>query len=64
MMNRTMMSFPAVKAMDVLIGKACLEVISIVITLFLIISILWVADQNPCHLILSAQWKLMLQLYS
>lgn len=46
-MNKAMMAFPIVKAMDVMIGRACLEIISAVITLTLIMLILFALGQNP-----------------
>lgn len=45
--NRPMIAFPAVKVLDVMIGRAVLEVISAFITLSLIIIILWILGQNP-----------------
>ncbi len=47
LMNRQMMSFPVVTALDVLTGRACLEIISTNITLVLMLSILWATNQNP-----------------
>lgn len=47
MTNRPMMAFPVVKAIDVMAGRACLEIISANITLALILLILWIAGADP-----------------
>ncbi|SCB33966.1 ABC transporter permease [Rhizobium hainanense] len=46
-MNKPMLAFPAVHIMDVMMGRACLELAGACITLFLMISILWLLGQNP-----------------
>jgi len=47
MQNRPMMAFPIIKPIDVMTGRACLEITSAVITLTLIIIILWALGENP-----------------
>ncbi|CAN7684085.1 capsular biosynthesis protein [Rhizobium rhizogenes] len=46
-MNRPMLAFPEVKVLDVMMGRALLEIIASCITLTLIITILWALGQNP-----------------
>lgn len=46
-MNRAMLAFPVVKALDVMVGRAFLEVIAACITLTLMLTILWATGQNP-----------------
>lgn len=45
--NKPMMAFPIVKALDVMFGRAFLEIIASCITITLITTILWLADQHP-----------------
>ncbi len=45
--NKPMMAFPVVKALDVMFGRAFLEIIASCITITLITTILWSADQHP-----------------
>lgn len=45
--NKPMLSFPEVHVIDVMIGRAFLEIVAACITLFLIIVILWGLGQNP-----------------
>lgn len=45
--NRPMMAFPIIKSIDVMTGRACLEMVSACITLVLIISILYITGINP-----------------
>jgi capsular polysaccharide transport system permease protein len=45
--NRTMLSFPDVHVLDVMMGRAFLEVIGACITLALMITILWALGQDP-----------------
>lgn len=47
LMNRPMLAFPVVTSLDVMIGRACLEVVSSSITLAVIMAILWANGQNP-----------------
>ncbi|WP_412063965.1 ABC transporter permease [Rhizobium sp. SYY.PMSO] len=46
-MNRAMLAFPVVKTLDVMTGRACLEIIASCITLTVIMLILWGTGQNP-----------------
>ena len=45
--NRPMMAFPVVKALDVMFGRAFLEIIASCITITLMMTILWTTSQNP-----------------
>jgi len=45
--NRAMLAFPVVKTLDVMTGRACLEIISSCITVTVIMLLLWVAGENP-----------------
>lgn len=47
LLNRPMLSFPEVHVVDVMLGRAFLEVIGAGITLFLMFILLFVTDQNP-----------------
>jgi capsular polysaccharide transport system permease protein len=46
-MNRPMLAFPEIHVIDVLMGRAFLEIIGACITLVLMMTILWAMDQNP-----------------
>ncbi|TXH80086.1 MAG: capsular biosynthesis protein [Rhizobium sp.] len=46
-MNKPMLSFPIVTTLDVMFGRAILEILAACITLTLIMVILWICDNNP-----------------
>lgn len=46
-MNRPMLSFPEIQAVDVMLARAFLEVMAACFMLFLIMAILWVSGINP-----------------
>ncbi len=46
-MNKPMLSFPAVHIIDVMMARACLELAGACITLSLMVSVLWLSGQNP-----------------
>jgi capsular polysaccharide transport system permease protein len=47
LMNKPMLSFPEIHAIDVMLGRAFLEIVGASITLFLMTITLWVFGQNP-----------------